>query len=78
MLFWTNKYRIENKPVFSELMPVLIQKVRLTIKNTQQLAQCLGNRKTPIGYISSEAEDELKLVHKKCTRYTPQRKTEQM
>ena len=76
MLFWTDKFSIENKQVFSELAPVLIQKVGSPIKHTQHLAQFLGNQKTPIGYVSSEDEEELKIGDNKCTRSTPQRKTE--
>ena len=47
------------------------------INPTKHLDQCLGNQKTPIGFGSSESEDELKLVDNKCTRSTPQRKAEQ-
>ena len=54
MLFWTKKFGINNKKVFSKLMPIMIQKLRSPIKNTQHLAQCLGIRKT----MSSEAEEK--------------------
>ena len=74
VLFWTNKCRIKNKQVFSELTHFLIHELISPIKHTQQLSQCLGNRKTPIGYVSSEAKDELKLVDNKCTRSTSQQK----
>ena len=74
---WPNKYRIENKQVFRKLMPVMIHELRSPIKHNQHLAQCLGNRETPIVYGSLEAEDELKLVDDKCTRSTSQRKIEQ-
>ena len=55
----------------------MIHEVRSLIKHTQDLAQCIGKHKTPIGYGSSKAEDELKLGDSKCTRSTSQRKTEQ-
>ena len=77
MLFWTKNCRIYNKQVFIETTPVMIHEVISPIKNTQHIAQCLGNQKTPIEYVSSEAEEELKLVDKKRTRYTSQYKTEQ-
>ena len=77
MLFWTKKISIDNNQVFIKITPVLIHEVRSPIKHTQHLAQCLGNRKILIGYGSSEAEDELKLLDNKCTRSTSQRKTEQ-
>ena len=77
MLFWTKKFIIENKQLFRDLRPVLIHKVISPIKHTQHLAQCLSNQKTSIGYGSSEAEDELKIVDNKCTRVTSRRKTEQ-
>ena len=77
MLFWTNKFRIEKNKIFIKLTPVLIHEVRPPIKHTQHLAQCLGDHKTPIGYGSSEVEDEWKLVDNKCTRATSQRKTEE-
>ena len=77
MLFWTKKFRIENKQVFRKLTPVIIHEVISTIKNPKHLTQCLGNQKTPIWYVGPEAKDELKLVDNKCTRYTSQRKTEQ-
>ena len=76
MLFWTNKYRIKNKQVFSKLTPILIYKMISPIKHTKHLAQFTGKHETPIWYISLEAEYELKLVDKKCTRYTSQRKAE--
>ena len=64
--------------VFSKLTSVMIHEVRSPIKHTQLLAQCLGKKKKrKIGYGNSEAEDELKLVDNKCTRYTSQQKTGQ-
>ena len=78
MLFWTKKCRIKNKQVFSELIPVLIHKVRSKIKHTQHTDQCIGNRKTSISYGRSEAEDELKTVDIKCTKPTSQLKTDQI
>ena len=74
MLFWTKKCRIYNKQVFIKLTPVIIHELISLINHTQQLAQCLGNRETPIGYCSSEAEDELKIVDNKCTKSTSQLK----
>ena len=44
------------------------------IKHTQHLDQFLGKRKMPIGYGSSESEDELKLVDNKCTVSNSQQK----
>ena len=76
MLFYTRKYRIKNEQVFKELRPVLIHKVRSSIKHTQQLSQYLGNWKTLIGYVISEAEDKQKLVDNKCTKSNSQCKTE--
>ena len=61
----------------SKITPVLIHELISPIKHTQHLAQCLGNRKTPIGYGSSEAEDESELVDNTCTISASQRKTEQ-
>ena len=77
MLFCTKKCRIENKKVFRELTPVLIHLVISPINNNGHLTQFMGNWKTLIGYGSSEAEDELKLVDNKCTRSTSKGKTEQ-
>ena len=77
MLFWTNKFRTENKQVFSKLTTVMIHEVRSPIKHTEHLDQCLGNWKMTIGYGSSEVEEELKLVDNKCTRSTSKQKIEQ-
>ena len=75
MIFWTNECRIKNKKVFRKLTPVLIHEVISPIKNTQHVAKFLGNRKTPIGYISSKAKYELKLVDNKYRRSNSQHKT---
>ena len=72
IILWTKKYRIKNKQVFSKHTTVLNNEVRSLIKHTQYLAQCLGNRKTLIGYGSSEAKDEFKLVDKNFTISTSQ------
>ena len=55
----------------------MIHKAVEPIKPTQHLAQCIGNRETPIGYGSSEAEDKLKLMDNKCTTSNSKLKTEQ-
>ena len=77
MLFWTKKFRIYNKQIYSNLAPILIHKVRSPINHTQHLDQCLGNQKTPIGYGCLEAEDKLKIVDNNFTISTSQHKTEQ-
>ena len=58
MLFWTKKCKIKNKQIFSNLTPVLDDKVRYPIKHTQHLAQFLRNHKISIGYGSSKVEDD--------------------
>ena len=55
----------------------MIHVVISQINHTQYLAQCLGNCRTPIGYVNAEAEVELKLVDNNCTRSTSKQKTEQ-
>ena len=77
MLFWTKQFRIKNKQVSSKLTTIMIHEVISQINNTQHLAQYLVKQKTPIGYGSSEAEAELKLVDNECTKSTSQHKTEQ-
>ena len=77
MLFWAKKFRIENKQVFIKITHVLIHEVRSPINHTQHITLCIGIYKTPIGYGSSEAEDESELVDNTCTISASQRKTEQ-
>ena len=42
-----------------------------------KFVQCLRKWRTPIGYVNSEAKDELKIGDNKCKRYPSQRKIEQ-
>ena len=64
MLFCTKNFRIKNKQLFIELTPVLIYKARSPIKHSTPFSMSKQTKK-PIGYGSSESEDEFKLVDNK-------------
>ena len=57
MLFWTNKYRIKSKQLFSKITLAMIHDMRSTMKHAEQLSKCLFNRNTTIWCGSSEAKE---------------------
>ena len=65
---------IKKKKVLVKTHTCLIHKVTSQIKRTQHLFECLGDRKTLIGYINSEAKENLKLENYDSTITLSQRK----